>query len=113
MALTAKCTTPAVLPVAEIDDNDDLDNDLDNDLGGDADEVRPMDNDLGDLHSPITDEKCLDMAAETRLILEMLLEHQAQWKDSHRLEWERKMVEGECLATEPEQWAGKCTKCAK
>jgi hypothetical protein len=35
----------------------------------------PMDNNSGDLHSQITDEECLDMATQNRLMLEMLLEN--------------------------------------
>jgi hypothetical protein len=50
--------TPAGLPQAEIDDDDDLDNDL----GDQGDENSPIDNDIGDLRSQITDEDLLDVA---------------------------------------------------
>jgi hypothetical protein len=65
--------TPAVLPEAEIDDNDDLDDDL----GDEGDEDSQIENDIGDLRSQITDEDHLDMATYNRLMQEMLLENRA------------------------------------
>ena len=83
--------TPAVLPEAEIAD----DNDLDDDLGDQAEEDSPIDNGIGDLRSQITDADRLDMATENRLMLEMLLEKQAQWKAEQKPERERMAAERE------------------
>jgi len=78
---TADRTTPAILPEAKTDHDNDLDNDPDNDLDnhhrGQGDEDSPMDNDIVDLSSPITAEDYLDLATQNRLMLEMLLGHQA------------------------------------
>ena len=101
--------TPAVLPEAEIDDDDDLDDDL-RDQG---DQDSPIDNDIGDLRSQITDEDRLDVATQNRLMLEMLLENQAQWKAEQKLERERMAAERERMAAERDQWAAKCGKRTK
>ena len=93
--------TPAVLPEAEIDDDDDLDDDL----GGQRSKDSPIDNDSGDLSSQITDEDRLDVATQNRLMLEMLLENQAQWKAEQKLERERMAAERERMAAERDQWA--------
>ena len=93
--------TPAVLPEAEIDDDDDLDDDL----GDQGDEDSPIDNDIGDLRSQITDEDRLDVATQNRLMLEMLLENQAQWKAKQKLERERMAADRERMAAERDQWA--------
>jgi hypothetical protein len=73
---TAKRTTPMVLPEAEID----IDNDLYNDLGGQRNKDSRIDNDSGDLCSQNTDEDRLDVVTQNRLMLEMLLQNQAEWK---------------------------------
>jgi hypothetical protein len=65
-----------VLPQPEIDDDDDL---YDN-LRGQRNKDSPIDNNSGDLRSQITDQDHLDVATQNRLMLEMLLEIQAQWK---------------------------------
>jgi hypothetical protein len=75
-ASIGECATAAVLPEAEIDDDDELDDDL----GDQGDEASPIDNHIGDLRSQITDEDRLDVATQNRLMLEMLFENQAQWK---------------------------------
>jgi len=77
-ASTAERATPTVLQEAEIDHDDD--DDLYDDLGAQRNEDSPVDNDTGDLRSQITDEDRLDVATQNRLMLEMLLENQAQWK---------------------------------
>jgi hypothetical protein len=64
-ASIAERATPAVLPEAQIDDDDDLDDDL-RDQG---DEDHPIDNDIGDLRSLITGEDRLDEATQKRLKL--------------------------------------------
>jgi len=92
--------TPAVLAGAEIDDDDDLDDDL----GDQRDEDSPIDNDIGDLRSQITDEDCLDVATQNWLMLEILLENQAQWKAEERLELEKKAAARERMAAEWDQW---------
>jgi hypothetical protein len=74
-ASTAERITPTVLPEAEIDNDDDLYDDL----GGHRRKDSPINNDSGDLRSHITHEDHLDMATQNRLMLEMLLENQAQW----------------------------------
>jgi len=83
--------TPAALPEAEIDD----DNDLDDDLGDQAEEDSPIDNDIGDLRCQITDEDRLYVVTRNRLMLEMLLENQAQCEAEQRLERERMATERE------------------
>jgi hypothetical protein len=75
-ASTAENTTPMVLPEAEIEDNDD--DGLYDYLGGQRKQDTPIDNDSGDLHSPITDQDCLDVATRNRVMLEMLLENQGR-----------------------------------
>jgi len=81
-ASTAERSTPTVLPEAEIadDDDDNNDNDYNNDLRGQRNKDSPIDNDGGGLHSQITDEDCLDVATQKWLMLDMLLENQAQRK---------------------------------
>jgi hypothetical protein len=104
-ASTAERTTPTVLPEAEIDDDDDLYDDL----GGQRSKDSPIDNDSGDLRSQITDEDRLDVATQNWLMLEMLLENQAQWKAEQRLERERMAAEFDGMATEQDQWAAERT----
>jgi hypothetical protein len=72
-ASTAKHTTPRVLPEAGIEDDDD--DDFYHDLGGQRIKDSPSDTDSGDLSSPITDEDCLDVVTQNRLMLEILLEN--------------------------------------
>jgi hypothetical protein len=93
--------TPAVFPEAEIDD----DNDLDDDLGDQCDEDSPIDYDIGDLCSQNTDEDRLDVATQNRLMLETLLENQAQGKAEQKLERERMVAERERMAAKREQWS--------
>jgi len=90
-ASTAERTTPTILPEAKMDD----DHDLYDDLGGQRPKDIPIDNDSGDLRSQITDEDRLDVATQNRLMLEMLLINQAQWKAEQRLERERMVAERE------------------
>jgi len=98
--------TPAVLPEAKIDDGDDLGNDL----GDQGDEDSPIDNDIGELHSQITTKDRLDAATQHRLMLEMLLDKQAQWKAEQKLQRERMAAERERMAAERDQWAAKCAE---
>jgi len=100
-ASTAERITPTVIPEAEIDDDDDLYDDL----GGQRSKDSPINNDSGDLRSQITDEDRLDLATQNRLMLEMLLENQAQWKAERRLKRERMADERERMAAERDQWA--------
>jgi len=102
-ALIANRATAAVLPEAEI--NDDDDDDLYEDLGDQRNKDNPINNDVGDLHPQVTDDNRLDVATQTRLKLEMLLENQAQWITEQRLEWERMTAIQEQMATERDQWA--------
>jgi len=74
VALIAKCATTAVLPEAEIDDYDDLNKDREDQEHDDS----PIDNNIGDLRSQITEEDFLEMATPNRLMLQMLLENQTQ-----------------------------------
>jgi len=90
-ASTAERTTPTILPEAEIDN--DNDNVLCDDFGGQRNKDSPIDNDTGDLRSQITDEARLDLATQNRLMLEMLLENQAQWKADQGFEQERMAAE--------------------
>jgi len=101
--------TPAVLLEAEIDD----DNDLDDDLGDQGGEDSPNDNDIGDLHSQITDEDRLDVATQNRSMLEMLLENQAQWKAEQKLDRERMAADRERMAAERDRCAAECAECAE
>jgi len=87
----AQRATPAVLPKAEIDDEDDLDDGC----GYQRDEESPIDNDVGDFCSQITDEDCLDVATHNRLMLEMLLGSHGQWEVKHRHEPMRMVAERE------------------
>jgi hypothetical protein len=80
-ASRAKCTTPMALLEVKIEN--DNNNDLYKDLGGQTDKDCPIDNNSGNLHSHLTDKYRLDVATENLLILEMLLENQAQWKAEH------------------------------
>jgi hypothetical protein len=75
-ASTAERTTLTGLPEAEIVDVDD--DNLYDDLGEQRTNDSLIDNDSGDLHSKITDEDHVDVATQNRLMLEMLLENQAQ-----------------------------------
>jgi len=93
--------TRAVLPEAEIDDEDDLDDDL----GDRGDKVSPIANYIGDLRSQRTDEDRLDVATQNRLMLEMLLENQAQWKAEQKLARERLAAEQERMAAVRDQSA--------
>jgi len=101
--------TPAVLPEAEIDDDDDLQDDL----GDKGDEDSPIDNDIGDLSSQITNEARLDVATQNRLMMEMLLENQAQWKAEQKLDQESMAAERERMASELDLWAAKRAECAE
>ena len=87
-ASTAKRTTPTVLPEAEIDD----DNDLQDDLEGQRSKDSLIDNVSGVLRSQITDEDRPDVATQNRLMLEMPLENQAPSgkpnRDSDRRGWQ-------------------------
>jgi len=94
-ASTAERTALTVLPEAEFEDDDDLHDDLHDDLGGDRSNDCPIDNDSGDLRSKISDEDHLEVATQNRLMLEMRLENQAQWKAEQRSEWERMAAERE------------------
>ena len=93
-ASRAERATPAVEPQAEIDN----DHDLHDDLGDQGDEDSPIDNDIGDLRSHITDEDCIDLATQNRLMLEMPLENQAQWKAEQKHERERMAAERDQMA---------------
>jgi hypothetical protein len=102
-ASAAERASPMVLPEAEIDDEDDEgeeDSDGHYEPQGDGDG-----DDTGDLRSRITDEDRQDVAAQNRLMLEMLLEHQVQWKAERKLERERMEAERLRMAAEREQWA--------
>jgi len=110
-ASTAERTTPTVLPEAEIEDDDD--DDLYDDLGGQRNKDSPIDNDSGDLRSQITDEDRGDVATPNRLMLEMLLENQAQWKTDQRLEREWMVAEREPMAAKRDEWAAKCAELAE
>jgi hypothetical protein len=101
--------TPAVLPEAKIDDDDDLNDDL-RDQG---DKDSPIDNDIGYLRSPNTYEHRLDVATQNRLMLEMLLENQAQWKAEQKLERERMAAEQERMAATRAQWAAERAELAE
>jgi len=100
-ASIAERATPAVLPEAEID----YDDDLDDHLGDQGNEDSPIDTDIRDLRSQITDEDHLDVATQNRLMLEMLLENQAQWKAEQKLELERMAAEWQRMAAEWDQCA--------
>jgi hypothetical protein len=110
-ASTAERATPTVILPAEIDDDDD--DDLYDDLGGQRNEDSLTDNDTGDLRSQITDEDRIDVATENWLMLEMLLENQAQWRAEQKLERERMAAELERMAAERDQWAAECAECAE
>jgi len=90
--------THAVVAEAKIDYDDD-------DLCDQGDEDRPIDDDIGDLHSQTVDEDCLDVATQNRLMLEMLLENQAQWKAEQNLDRERMGATRERMVTEQDTWA--------
>jgi hypothetical protein len=85
-ASTTERTTRTVLPEAEIDDDDH--DDLYDDLGRHRSKGSPMDNNCGDIHSPISEEDRLDVATQNRLMLKMLLENQAQRTAETRPDWE-------------------------
>jgi len=53
------------------------------------------------------------VATQKRLMLEMLLENQAQWKAEQKLERERMAAERKRLAAEWDQWAAECAECAE
>jgi len=108
-ASTAKRTTPTVLPEAEIDD----DHDLYNDFGGQRCKDSQIDNNGGDLCSQSSDNDCLNVATQNRLMLEMLHENQAQSKAEQRLEQARMAAERERMAAKRDQWAAKRAKCAE
>jgi len=108
-ALIGERATPAVSPEAEIED----DEDLDDDLRDKSDEDSPIDNDIGDLSSQITIEARLDVATQNRLMLEMLLENQAQWKAEQKLEQVRMAAEWERMAAELDLWATEHAECGE
>jgi len=102
-ASTTERTIPMVLPEAKIDDDDD--DDLYDDLGCYRNTATLIDNDSGDLHSPMTDEDRLVVATQNWLMLKMLLENQAQWKTEQTLERERMAAEWEGMAAERDHYA--------
>jgi hypothetical protein len=106
---TAERTTAMVIPAAEIDD--DNDNDLYTDLSGQRHKHSLIDNDIGNLCSQISDEDCLVVATQNRLMLEMLLKNQAQWKAEQRLEWERMAAGRVRMAAVADQWAAERAEC--
>jgi len=61
-------------------------------------QVSRIDNDSGDLCSQITEEDGLDVATQNRLMVEILLENQAQWKAEQRLQRERMAAKQEQMA---------------
>jgi len=70
---SAELTTPTVLPEAQIHDDDNLDDDV----GGQTNNNSPIDKPIGDLRFQITDKNRLDVATQSRLMLQMMLEIQA------------------------------------
>jgi hypothetical protein len=92
-ASLAERATSAVLPAAEIHDEDA--DDLYEDLGGQRNKDILIDNDIGDLRSHITDKDCLDVVTQNRLMLEILLENRTQGITEQSLERERMVAERE------------------
>lgn len=104
-ALTAECTTPIVLLEAEIEDDNHDHNYIYNDFGGQRCKDYLINNDTGDIGCQNTDFDCLDLATQNHLIVEMLLEVQAQWEPKQRLQWEKMLAELERRAAKRDQWA--------
>jgi len=102
-ASTAEHTTPTVL--LEAGNDHDGDEDLYDDLRGQRDNDSLIDNDSGDLRSPIADDDCIDVATQHRLMLEMVLENQDQWRAKQGLEMETMVAERERMAGQWDQWA--------
>jgi len=87
--------------------------DLDDHLQDDLRDHRGWDSHIngyvGDLGSQMTDDDRLDVATQTRLMMEMLRKHQGQWKAEQRLERDRMVAEGDPIAAE---WVGMgCQAC--
>jgi len=53
------------------------------------------------------------MATRKWVILEMPLEHQAQWNAEQGLQWETMMAQWEPMAAQWKQWSAKCAECTK
>jgi hypothetical protein len=53
------------------------------------------------------------MATQNRLMLEILLENQAQWKTKQTLEQERMAAERERIAAKRNQWAAERAECTE
>lgn len=81
---TAELTATMAWLEAEIDDDDD--DGLYDDTSRQRNKETLINNDSGDLHSGFTDADSLEFATQNRLMREMLLENQAQWKAEQRLE---------------------------
>jgi len=111
-ASTGERTCPQVLPEAKIDDDDDDDDndDLHDELGDQGNKDRPIDNNFGDLCYQINDEDLLDVATHNRLMLQMLLENQAQWKAKQTFARERMAAERNRTAANWDQWATECAE---
>jgi len=70
----------------------------------------PINNDSGDHHSQIPEEDQLDVATPNRLMLEVLLQNQADWEAEQSLEQERRAAEKDRMAAERDQWAAERAK---
>jgi len=82
-----------------IDDDDDVNDDL-RDQG---DDDSPIEHDFGDHCSPLNDQDRLEVDTQNWLMLEMLLENQAQGKSEQTHEREWMAAEQECMAAEQDE----------
>ena len=105
-ASIAELATPAVLPEAEIDDDDVLNDDL----GDQGAEDSQIDNEMGDLLSQITAEDHPDVATCNPPMLEMLLKNQTQKTAEQRHERKWIAVELERIAPVRDEWGAKSTE---
>jgi len=90
--------TPIVLPEDEIDQDPDQFRDEDDHHPRPA-PIGGQDNDPDDLMSSITNDDRMDMITQNRMMMKLLFEQDAEWREERKAEWD-------CIAAERAQWEG-------
>jgi len=106
-------TTSLVLPEAEIDYGADLNDDLDNELWAQGDDNSQVDTEISSLMYKVANEYLLAVVTQNRLMNEMLLQHQVQWKAEQRFAQVRIEAKSVKLAAIRDQRAAECLTHAK
>jgi len=103
LASTSRATptdraTPIVLPEHEIDQDPDQFHD-EKDHHPHPAPIGGQDNDPDDLMSSITNDDHMDMITQNRMMMKLLFEQDAEWREERKAEWD-------CIAAEQAQWEG-------